>query len=211
MAYDLEEQEKLDALRAWWDRYGTLVAVVVIGAVLIFGGWRAWQWYQSHQAAQAMGYFEALENSALQQTEDSLPRIKAASETLRQDFPDSGYASRGVLIAAAALKSQGDLDGAREQLEWLAARDNEPALAPLARLRLAGILLEQNQYDQALAQLQSAPSAFEGLYADRRGDILMAQGKNKEAIEAWQAAITELGNDPLVQIIQLKIDANGGV
>ena len=25
MAYDLEEQEKLDAIKAWWARYGTLM------------------------------------------------------------------------------------------------------------------------------------------------------------------------------------------
>lgn len=210
MAYDLEEQEKLDALRAWWDRYGTLIAVVVIGAVLIFAGWRAWQWYQGHQAAQAMGYFEALENAATRQTEDSVPRIKAASATLRQDFPDSGYTSRGILIAAAALKGQGDLDGAREQLEWLVAQGKDPALVPLAKLRLAGILLEQKQYDEALARLDPAPSAFEGLFADRRGDILAAQGKKDEAIEAWQKAMAQLGADPLVQVIQLKIDATGG-
>lgn len=210
MAYDLEEQEKLDALRAWWDRYGTLIAVVIIGAVLVFAGWRAWQWYQGHQAAQAMGYFEALENSTMQQTEDSMPRIKAASETLRNDFPKSGYTSRGVLIAAAALKAQGDLDGAREQLEWLVAEGSDPALVSLARLRLAGILLEQQQFDQALARLDPVPAAFEGLYADRRGDILVAQGKKDEAIQAWQAAIAQLGNDPLAQVIQLKIDANGG-
>src|SRR5690554_2540441 len=182
MAYDLEEQEKLDALRAWWDRYGTLIAVVVIGAVLVFAGVRAWQWYQGHQAAQAMGYFEALENAAVQQTEDSLPRIKAASATLRDDFPKSGYTSRGVLIAAAALKSQGDLEGAREQLEWLVANGEDPALVPLAKLRLAGILLELKQYDNALAQIDAAPTAFEGLFADRRGDILLAQGKKDQAI-----------------------------
>src|SRR5690554_5652791 len=158
MAYDLEEQEKLDALRAWWDRYGTLIAVVVIGAVLVFAGLRAWQWYQGHQAAQAMGYFEALENAAMQQTEDSMPRIKAASATLREEFPESGYTSRGVLIAAAALKSQGDPDGAREQLEWLIAEGTDSALVPLAQLRLAGILLEQKQYDQALAQVSAAPT-----------------------------------------------------
>lgn len=210
MAYDLEEQEKLDALRAWWERYGTLIAVVVIGAVLVFAGVRAWQWYQSHQAAQAMGYFEALENAAVRLTEDSMPRIKAASTTLRQEFPDSGYTSRGVLIAAAALKSQGDADGAREQLEWLIAHGKDPALVPLAQLRLAGILLEQNEYDQALAQVETAPPAFAGLFADRRGDILAAQGKKDQAVEAWQTAITQLGADPLVQIIQLKIDANGG-
>lgn len=210
MAYDLEEQEKLDALRAWWDRYGTLCAVIIFVIVAAVVGWRGWQWYQNHQSSQAMSYFEALETASGQQGDDAVARIKAASATLRNDFSDSGYASRGVLVAAQALQARKDLDGAREQLEWLVRNGSDPALVPLARLRLAGLLLEQKQYDQALAQLNDAPAAFAALYADRRGDILLAQGKPAEARAAWEAAIKELGADPVAQIVQLKIDALGG-
>src|SRR5690606_27833777 len=108
-------------------------------------------------------------------------RIKAASETLREKFPESGYASRGVLIAANALHERKDVDGAKAQLEWLVKNNVDTALTPLARLRLAGLLLEQQQYDQALAQLGNTPAEFEVLYADRRGDILFAQGKKDDA------------------------------
>ena len=210
MAYDLEEQEKLDALRAWWDRYGTLCAVLVFVVVAGIAGWRGCQWYEGHQAGQAMGYFEALENATAQEGDDAVARIKAASSTLRGDFAGSGYTSRGVLVAAHALQARKDLDGAREQLEWLVKNGNDPALVSLAKLRLAGVLLEQKQYDQALAQLNDAPAAFAGLYADRKGDILLAQGKPAEAKAAWEVAIKELGANPVVQIVQLKIDALGG-
>lgn len=210
MAYDLEEQEKLDALRAWWDKYGTLCAILVFVVVAGIAGWRGWQWYESHKAGQAMGYFEALESAAGQQGDDAVARIKAASSTLRTDFSSSGYTSRGVLVAAQALQARNDLDGAREQLEWLAKDKADPALAALARLRLAGVLLEQKQYDPALAQLGNPPEAFAGLYADRRGDILLAQGKPADAKLAWETALKELGPDPVAQIVQLKIDALGG-
>lgn len=210
MAYDLEEQEKLDALRAWWDRYGTLVAVAVFVIVAAIVGWRGWQWYQGHQATQAMGYFEALQSAAAQEGDDSVARIQAASATLRDSFADSGYTSRGVLVAAAALIERGQLDAAREQLQWLAGHNAEPALSALARLRLAGVLLEQQQYDQALAQLSNAPASFEALYADRRGDILLAQGKIEEARAEWQRALEAFGSDPIAQIVQLKIDAIAG-
>jgi predicted negative regulator of RcsB-dependent stress response len=210
MAYDLEEQEKLDALRAWWDKYGTLCAVVLLVAVATVAGWRGWQWYEGHQAARAMGYFEALEGAAQQQGDDAVARVKAASETLRTDFPKTGYTSRGVLVAAQALRARHDLTGAQRQLEWLVKNSSDAALVPLARLRLAGVLLEQKQYDQALKQLDNPPAAFAGLYADSRGDILAAQGKTAEAKAAWQAALKELGSDPIAQIVQLKIDALGG-
>ncbi|HEY9280770.1 MAG TPA: tetratricopeptide repeat protein [Eoetvoesiella sp.] len=211
MAYDLEEQEKLDALRAWWERYGTLCVVLAFAVAISILGWRGWQWYQGHQSAQAMGYFEALENAAGQQGDDSVARIKAASETLRSDFSKTGYTSRAVLVAAEALQQRGDLAGAQEQLDWLVKNSTDAALVPLAKLRLSGVLLEQNQYDQALAQLSAPAESFAGLYADRRGDVLAAQGKKAEAKEAWQTAIKALGGDPITQIIQLKIDALGGV
>lgn len=210
MAYDLEEQEKLDALRAWWERYGTACAVLVFVVVAGIAGWRGWQWYEGHKAGQAMGYFEALENAAAQEGDDAEARIKAASSTLRADFSGSGYTSRGVLVAAQALQERNDLDGAREQLEWLTKNSTDIALVSLARLRLAGVLLDQKQFDQALAQLNDPPAAFEGLYADRRGDILLAQGKQSEAKTAWEKALKELGADPVAQIVRLKIDALAG-
>lgn len=209
MAYDLEEQEKLDAIRQWWDRYGTLIVTVLAVVALSFAGWRGWQWYQGNQAAQAMGYFEALESAATQPDENALGRIKAASQTLRDDFASSGYASRGALVAAQVLVREKDYDGAKLQLQWVIDKSNDPALVPLARLRLAGILLEQGAADDAYKLVADAPEGFASLYADRRGDILAAQGKKPEARAEWQKAIESLGTDPITQIIQLKIDALG--
>jgi predicted negative regulator of RcsB-dependent stress response len=211
MAYDLEEQEKLDALKAWWNQYGLLLSVVVLVVALGWLGWKGWGVYQDHVAGQAMGYFEALEDAARSGGADSAARIKAAAQTLRKDYGSTGYASRGVLVAAQALQAQKDLDGAREQLEWLATQNKQPALQAVAKLRLAGILLDQKQYDAALAQLNDPPPAFAALFADRRGDVLAAQGKHQEARTAWQSAIQALGPaDPLTQVVQLKLDALSG-
>ncbi|WP_323017285.1 tetratricopeptide repeat protein [Castellaniella sp.] len=211
MAYDLEEQEKIDALKAWWERYGTFGMVLVLAVVAAFAGWRGWQWYASHQASQAMGYYEALETAASQQGDDAVTRIKAASTALRHDYAGSGYAARGVLVAAWALQERNDLDGAREQLEWLVSDGSASAVQAVARLRLAGVLLTQKHYDLALAQLQgTAPDGFAGLYADRRGDVLAAQGHADQAIQAWGEALKAFGADPAAQIVQLKIDALNG-
>ncbi len=210
MAYDLEEQEKLDALKAWWDRYGTLCVTVLCVAVAVMAGWKGWQWYQGHQATQAMGYFEALETAVTEPDEDSAGRLKAASQALRSDFPDSGYTSRGVLVAAQALQARGEVDAAREQLDWLVKNGKDPALVPVARLRLAALLMQQSQYDEALALLQNPPAAFTALFDDRRGDILAAQGKMDDARKAWEAAMAGLKDDSLQQVIELKLDASRG-
>lgn len=210
MAYDIEEQEKLDALRDWWAQYGTIVVTLAFVAMAAVLGWRGWQWYQNHQAAQAMGYFEALESAAALPDDDAIARVQAASATLREDFPKSGYTSRGVLIAAQALARNGDLDGAAGQLDWLIQNSSDQALVQLARLRLAGVLFEQDNYDAALQQLADPSPAFQALYADRRGDILLAQGKPDEAAREWERALVELQGNPLGQIVQIKLDALAG-
>ncbi len=211
MAYDLEEQEKLDAIKAWWARYGTLVVTLAAAVALAWGGWWGWKAYQAHRANQAMGYFEALEDAARLGGADSAVRIKTAAATLREEYPATGYATRGALVAAQALQAQKDDAGAREQLEWLAGQGKNPSMQAVARLRLAGMMLDQKQYDAALAQLNNPPPAFAALYADRRGDILAAQGKREEARAAWQSAIDALGTtNPLTQVVQLKLDALSG-
>jgi predicted negative regulator of RcsB-dependent stress response len=209
MAYDIEEQEQLDQLRAWWSKYGTLVSAVLLIALITLAGWRGWQWYQTNQAGQARGYFEALEDAGRQPGDESVARINAAMKTLRDEYAATDYAARGALVAASALQSRNDLAGARGQLEWL-AQTKHVALIPVARLRLAGLLADQKDYDAALAQLKDAPVAFAGLYADRRGDILSAQGKTAEARDAWKQALETLGaNSPLAPVVKLKIDALG--
>ena len=58
--------------------------------------------------------------------------------------------------------------------------------------------------------LATAGTLIEALYADRRGDILLAQGKIEEARAAWQRALESFGAEPIAQIVQLKIDAIAG-
>jgi predicted negative regulator of RcsB-dependent stress response len=211
MAYDLEEQEQFDAFKAWWAKWGTIVLSLAVAGVVVWGGWLGWKGYQTHRANQAMGYFEALEDASRLGGPDAVVRIKAAAGTLRSDYPNTGYAARGVLVAASALAAQKDPAAAQEQLQWLAGQSQHVALEPLARLRLAGLLLDQKQYEPALAQLKNPPQAFSALYADRRGDILAAQGKKDEARLQWQQALLEFGTaNPLTQVVQLKLDALSG-
>jgi len=209
MAYDLDEQEQLDQLKAWWNKYGTLVVTLLVIASVVAGSWRGWQWYEGNQAVQARGYFEAIEEAGRQKSDESVARINAAMQTLRADYAATDYAARGALVAASALAERNDLVAARAQLEWL-VKSKHAALVPVAKLRLAGLLFEQKDFDAALAQLKDPSASFAGLYADRRGDILAAQGKSTEARSAWTQAIELLGAiNPLTPVVKLKLDALG--
>lgn len=210
MAYDLEEQEKLDAIRDWWAQYGALIVSLFVAAAIAVVGYRGWQWYQGHKASQAMGYYEALEASAQRDDDKALERLKAASKTLQDDFPRSGYTVRGALLAAQALQARDDLDGAAKQLRWILDHHESPAFVDLAKLRLGGILMAQEKYDDALKILESPSEPFAGLFADRRGDILLAQGQAEQAREQWETALQALEQESVSQVVRLKLDALRG-
>ncbi len=209
MAYDLEEQETLDALKDWWAQYGTIIVVAVLVAAAAVAGWRGWQWYEGHQANQAMGYFEALESASRRTDEESIKRLHAASETLRSDFPKSGYTYRGVLVASKALQDTGDLDGAASQLQWLIDNGTDASLVQLARFRLANVLFDQGKLDEALAELENPSDSYKALYSDRRGDILYAKGDLEGALKEWHESLSGMSGSA-ASIVQLKIDAMSG-
>lgn len=205
MAYDLEEQEQIDALKAWWTKYGNLLTGVLTVVLLAVAGWQGWNWHLRNQSVQAAGYYEALQTAIAAGNKD---QVRDASNTLRNQYGATAYAPRGALLASQALLLDGDADQAREQLQWVVDKGGEPALVPVARLRLAGLLLDQQQYDEALKQLATAPpEAFKALYDDRRGDILAAQRRVADARAAWEAALQALEpSNPLRPVVQLKLD-----
>ena len=78
---------------------------------------------------------------------------------------------------------------ARAALDWTVAEADDPAYQAIARLRRAALDLEAGQPDAALQALQApVPPSFEPLVADRRGDVLLSQGKADEAKAQYEAA-----------------------
>ena len=114
-------------------------------------------------------------------------------------------------MVAKAQFDKGQIDGARETLAWVADNAHEDEYQTVARLRLAGILLDQKKYDEALKQLDGATAKpFAALVDDRRGDILLAQGKKEEAQASFRKAWTAM--DPKLEyrrLIEAKLNVLG--
>ena len=66
MAYDLEEQESLDQLKAWWEKWGTAVLSVITVGCLAFAAWNGWNWYQRYQGSKATIVYVQLQNAFVQ-------------------------------------------------------------------------------------------------------------------------------------------------
>ena len=209
MAYDLEEQEQIDRLKAFWESYGNFILTVVTVVLLAVAGFRGWGWYQGRQAAEASVVYAQLRAAA--EARD-VAKVKESAGTIFEKYGSTAYGQMAALLAAKAYVDAGDLKSAKAPLQWAVEKAPDESFAHIARLRLAGILLDEKAYDEGLKLLSvDAPGRFAGEFADRRGDLLLAQGKRDEARAAYKLALENLGERSSIrQIVQLKIDALGG-
>jgi len=207
--YDLEEQEKLDDLKAWWQQYGKYISTalsVIAVAVVATQGWR---WYQSHQSEQASVLYQAVSQAG---RNNDVAKAKEPATQIEDRFAGTAYAPRAALLYARMLYDAGDRAGARAQLQWVVEHSSEEELKTVARFRLAEALLDDKQYDDALRTLDvKTDDAFAAMYADLRGDVLIAAGKPAEAKAAYQLALAKIDpKSPYRAYIQVKYDALGG-
>jgi predicted negative regulator of RcsB-dependent stress response len=186
---DLEEQEQLDQLKAFWKQYGNLITWVLILALAGFAGWTAWHNWKQDQAVKAGALYEEIDKAAQAGDVDKTARVFA---DMKERFAGTGYTQQAALLAAKLQFEKGQADAARASLAWASENATDTEYRALARLRLAGLLLDDKKYDDALKQLDGVTAKeFVGLAADRRGDVLLAQGKPDEAktayAQAWKA------------------------
>ena len=208
MAYDLEEQEQLATMKAWWTQYGNLVTWLLIAALAVYAGWSGWNYYQRNQAAQAGQLFDELQKSVA--AKDNV-KVQRAAQDMEEKFPRTAYAQMTGLTAAKSAFDSNDLKTAKLQLQWVIDHAADEEYKAVAKVRLAGVLLDEKAYDDGLKLLVTDfPKPFAGLVADRKGDLLAAQNKLPEARASYQAALAVMEpRNPGRQLIQLKLDAIG--
>lgn len=209
MAYDHDEQDKLDTLKSAWQQYRGFILGLILASMLGLSLWYGWQYWQNHQSAGAAILYDQLEQALINKDKDKTLRV---ANDLQNKFPRTAYAQLGAFNAAKMAFDTRDLKAAKTQLQWAIEHGNSEELEHLARLRLATVLLEEKDYTAALKWLANTPpSGFTTLYAQRRGDILLAQGKPNEARAEYKIALDKA--DPqateLRQILNLKLDLVG--
>ena len=207
--YDLEEQEQIDALKAWWKQYGSLVIAAVVASALAVSGVIGWRTYQASQADRASAIYNELRKAA--GTRD-VKQVRDLAGAILEQFPRSAYAPLAAFVSAKTHFESGDLKTARAQLEWVVERARDPEYQSIARLRLANVLMDEKDYAAALKVLEAkAEPSFEGRFAETRGDIYAQQGKRSEARAAYQSALekTPARDAATRELVQLKLDSLG--
>lgn len=206
--YDLEEQEQLDELKSWWQQYRKLLLLIVVTAAVTASGIQGWRYYQNKQALEAGELYSQLQGAA---GGKELKKVQDIAAVLAEKYPRTSYAAFAALAGAKAAFDSGDMASAKVSLQWVADNAREDEMREIARLRLAAVLLDEKQYDAALKLLDTAHGeTLSALYADLKGDVLVAQGKGNEARGAYQLALDKSDAKSTYRaLIQSKLDALG--
>lgn len=208
MAYDHQEQEQLDSFKAFWSQYGNIIIWVLILALGSYAGWNYWKTHQRNKSVEASALYDELQTSLLANDNAKVQRVAG---DIRAKYESSAYAPMAALAAAKTAFEANDLKTAKTHLQWAAEHGNDEYKS-IANLRLAGVLLDEKAFDEALKVLSGKfLPQFTSEVNDRKGDVLVAQNKLNEARAAYVAAIAAMDpNAPGRQLVQIKLEAIGG-
>lgn len=196
------DDEKGEEIKQWWRDNGTSVIVGCLLSIAIVLGWRYWITNQHTQAENASGLYQQVVTLL---AEDNITDAENKTQQLLSEFSKTPYA---VFAAFEVAKQAGDPSTTKTYLEWAMENAKLSGQVEIARLRLAKLLLNEAQYQQALALTeQSQTAAFASLFAELQGDIYAAQGQQEQARTAYQNALLTLRQgEPRQQLLKLKLD-----
>jgi len=191
---DIDSDDELQVLKRWWEENGTSIVFTVSVVIAGLVGWNWWKADQQKQVAQSFVAYDKLvvESSAAESSGDDL-RIAQAdflAGEIKQDYPDSYYASFAAFLKAKQAVVDGDMDAAIEELQWVVDKNPSEEFLLTAKFRLAKVYFSQGNYDLALEQLDVGDAGeFVMIYGELRGDIYLSQQKYADAVEAYEAAL----------------------
>lgn len=183
------EEEQIEAIKKWWNRYGNGIMTVLIIILLAYSGWKYWIGHEKQVKINASASYEQM-MIALSNNDDT--GVKAQANTLLTDYKKTVYADVANLVLAKLAITNKDYQAAQMSLQSVIDTGHINALKQIARLRLARIQQANKGYQQALKSLSTIDdNAYLALVFEQRGDIYSSQGDSMQAKENYAKALKQ--------------------
>lgn len=207
MAAHLEEQQDLENFKHFWRTWGRWLFAVLLAAALGYLGWTVYLQHQESQRHEAAALLADLAEKS--QAGQDGQAVDAVLQNLQQNYAGSIAAAQASMMVAGSEFDKGRYETAEAHLNWVLKYQKAPFVQALAVQRLAVVQLQQQKYDAALATLNTPVDAeFDSIIEETRGDVLLAQDKKQEALAAYEAALSKVGEQNAArELLKLKAEA----
>ncbi|VAW92878.1 hypothetical protein MNBD_GAMMA22-506 [hydrothermal vent metagenome] len=198
------DEETLEALKTWWKENGKSVIGGLILGVGAIVGFKQWGSYQSEKAQSASSLYQTM----LQTSSDKkIDEFYAIGSEIVLDYSSTPYASLAALIMAKKLVEDKKFEDAISKLNWLLSNSSDEGIKHIARIRLARILLNEKQIDQAFNLVKDELSvSFKSEYNELRGDVYVAKKEFSLAKDAYKSALAaNIKNKEKREFIEMKL------
>lgn len=218
------EDDNVVRARAFWNENGKPIIVGIIIGLSGIVGYNYWQNYQQTEKEKASVIFAELRagQRGLEvefdvdiglEIDTSIDIAPMANE-LKEKYSSTAYANLAAFALAKQFVEKNDLASAAHELNWVIDNSGDPGFRHIAKLRMASVLLAQENPAQALEILTTSDKgSFESRYHELIGDVYVQRGQNGDSEQArieYQKSLQALpdGSDN-AKLIQLKLDSVG--
>lgn len=190
MSVYMTEEEQLEAIKKWWNRYSNIITVILSLLLLTFAAYKYWNWHQDKVNTQASNAYERLMLAFSNQDNQG---VQSYANQLINNYEKTVYADAARLTLAKLFVTEDNYQRARETLEYVANNSKMMPLKQVAKIRIARLFAAEKKYDMALAELTKIDdAAYMPVVNELKGDIYAATGQYQQAIVSYKEAITEV-------------------
>lgn len=208
MADHLTEEQQVEALKKFWKENGLSIIAGIVFAIVVTFGWQYYKSYRNSISERASALYIHLDEQLSLKNQSNLADFLTQAKFLQAHYRGTPYASLATFSLVKQYVEQKKFNEAVTQLNWIVQHGSAKFFKQLARLRLARILLMQNQPEQALDVLSVVNSqAYLGLILDVRGDAYLQLKQKGKARTAFQGALKAIPpQSDVSSLIQMKLN-----
>jgi len=203
---ELAEIEQADRIKKWCREYGLGIIVGILLAIFVSWSWNYWRQEQENKLLAGSIQYEYLLTAIMRN--ESTTTLNTLANVLLKNYSYSPYASLAALYLAKRAVNQNNLVNAESMLVWVIEHGKDRALQSIARVRLARVLLAENQATRALNVLAAnEDKAYIPITLEEKGDVLLHLGHRKEALQNYFAAKQAFSDSIIEQpVLEMKIN-----
>lgn len=201
----LTEQEQIELLKNWLKQYSLVIIAGVAIAIVTIAGWRYWQQRQAKILVHASAVYDEM---LTVRSQNDITQTLIQAQKLFSHYPKTIYGQMAAFMLAKDAVTKKNYVEAKKHLNWVINHTHVTSFNQIARLRLARVLIAEQNPKDAIDILQKVKDkTFSGLIDEVRGDAYLTMKNMRMARQSYKQALEELPNAEAIRpLLQMKYD-----